>query len=294
MKGIVNYTRWKYTVSLKEWLQACKISKQKLYSMLTEIIDAEVTKVIIGEAYTTRYEVYTSTGFHCYVAFEKIHKEQYLVLLYEEHYESYMYRWKPSTTLELTFEKYDYSKNGIDEICFSHSSRKTSYHMSTIIIGGEIEIGFTTRDNMAFCKIINSYQEIFDELTKYKITEKPWGESIVDQLFILYKMILKEINKNMVLNFNVERPFREYLRYEDGRMRMRVIVKGENYVRVSDEKGDVEWEENLIHHETFTCFNGRIYGHKREVTDEDYAQKILSGMKEGKEIYEKLQQELKE
>ena len=76
MKGIVNYTRWKYTVSLKEWLQACKISKQKLYSMLTEIIDAEVPKVIIGEAYTTRYEVYTSTGFHCYVAFEKIHKEQ--------------------------------------------------------------------------------------------------------------------------------------------------------------------------------------------------------------------------
>ena len=32
--------------------------------------------------------------------------------------------------------------------------------MSTIIIGGEIEIGFTTRDNMAFYKIINSYQEI--------------------------------------------------------------------------------------------------------------------------------------
>lgn len=264
--------------------------------MLTEITGVEVTKVIIGEAHTTRYEVYTSTGFHCYVAFEKIYQqEKNLVLLYEEHYESYMYKWEPTTALELVFEKYDYSKNGIDEICFSHSSRNTSYHMSTIIIGGEIEIGFTTRDNMAFCKIINSYQEIFDELTKYKITEKPWGESIVDQLFILYKMILKEINKNVVLKFNVERPFRrEYLRYEDGRMRMQVIVKGGNYVRASDEKSDVEWEENLTHHETFTCFDGRIYGYKRKVTDEDYAQKILTGMKEGKEIYEKLQQKLKE
>ena len=73
---------------------------------------------------------------------------------------------------------------------------------------------------------------------------------------------------------------------------MRAIVNGESYV-MCDGKGNVEWEENLIHHETFTYFNGKVYGFKREVTDEDYAKKVLSGMEEGKQIYQKIAAELK-
>ena len=290
MKGEI-YTRWEYTVSQKEWLQACKISKEELYDMLEKIVDAKVAKVIIHKPHTTKYEVHTSTGFHCFLAFEKIHKDQYLVLIYENHYESYIFRWKPTLTLELTFEEYDYHQNGIEDICFLHSSRETSCYMSSSVIGVEVRIGFTTRENIPFCRVINNYQGIFNVLTKYKISEEPWGKSMINELLELYKLVLKQIN-NEILKFNVERPCREYLRYEDGRVKMRAIVNGENYV-ICDGKGNVEWEENLIHYETFTCFNGKIYGFKREVTDENYAQKILFGMEEGKHIYKKIAAELK-
>lgn len=291
MRGETKYERWKYTVDQKKWLQLCKISKQELYSMLEKIIDDKVSKVIMHEPHTTKYEVHTSTGFHCFLAFEKIHNDRNLVLLYETHLESYIFRWKPTLALELTFEKYDYNQNGVEDICFLHSSRETSYYMSSCVIGIEVEMGFTTCENIPFCKVINNYQGIFDVLTKYKTRQIPWRESMINQLLEIYKLILKEIN-NKIFKFNVERPWREYLRYEDGRMKMRAIINGENYV-MCDEKSHLEWEENLIHHETFTCFNGRIYGFKREVTDEDYAQKILSGMEEGKQIYKKIAAELK-
>lgn len=291
MREKTNYTRWEYTVDQKKWLQACKISKEKLYDMLGKILDAKVAKVIIHKPHTTKYEVHTSNGLHCYLAFEKIHNNRYVVLLYENHYESYRFRWKPTLTLELTFEKYGYNQNGIEYISILHSSRDTSYHMSSSVIGVEIEIGFTTRENLPFYRVINNHQVIFNELVKNKIGEDPWGKSMINQLLELYKVVLAQIN-NEILGFNIERPVREYLRYEDGRMKMRAIVNGENYV-ICDGKGNVEWEENLIHHETFICFNGKVYGFKREVTDEDYAKKVLSGMEEGKRIYKKIAAELK-
>ena len=189
------------------------------------------------------------------------------------------------------YRKYGYNQNGIEYISILHSSRDTSYHMSSSVIGVEIEIGFTTRENLPFYRVVNNHQVIFNELVKNKIGEDPWGKSMINQLLELYKVVLAQIN-NEILGFNIERPVREYLRYEDGRMKMRAIVNGENYV-ICDGKGNVEWEENLIHHETFICFNGKVYGFKREVTDEDYAKKVLSGMEEGKRIYKKIAAELK-
>lgn len=294
-----NYDRWKLTVDLDKWIELAKIQREELYDMLEKIFGCDIS--LNCEQSKNVYEVKAGNNTICHMGFEFFGKTNfYVVIIYDSHHESYNLRRKPKRRLELSSEVFYFFRNGIDHITFSHSGDPKAYRgaycISTIIVNGDIDITFTTNSEVSVCKLVNDYLEIFDVITKYR-RERSYEnceKSMISELFEAYKVILSKIDSKVRI-FRVEVKCREHLTYGEGSLKsMCMQVNGHFVSCYSSDTVKWEWQDNLIHWETFSYIDGKVFnGRMKEVTDEKQKETIISNIAEGKAKWDEFQKQLK-
>ena len=114
---------------------------------------------------------------------------------------------------------------------------------------------------------------------------------MIENIFSVCRMLNKSFKPDSnVKSFCIYAKGRrhEYIDVKDGKIaRMRIFING-NFV-IFEENGNVIWEENLFHWEEFTYRDGVVRdGKDRVVEDEELAKRIISCIKEGRLIFERL------
>lgn len=297
-----NYDRWKLTVDLDRWIEVAKLQREELYDMLGKIFGCDISLCRTDSCEQSKnvYEVKAGNNTICHMVFEFFGRTNfYVVAIYDDCHENYNLRIKPKRRLELSSEVFYFFKNGIDSIMFNHSSDSGAYGiycLSTIIIGGDIDITFTTDSEESVCKLVNDYLEIFDVITKYR-RERSYEnceKSMISELFEAYKVILSKIDSKVCI-FRVEVKCLEHLTYGEGSLKsMRMQVNGHFVSCYSSDTVKWEWQDNLVHWETFSYIDGKVFdGRMKEVTDDKLKETIISNIAEGKAKWDEFQKQLK-
>ncbi len=289
------WIRWKFSTPKEKWLENNKLTEQWLYENLEWMIDeGEITSIRKSDESRLYYIVTTQKGEEYYLIFEQTKAVNALILIFEKHWQNYSYN-TVLNTLDFDYEVYDCFQNGIEQISFRHSKNRDSAHISTIIVGGKIDLQFSSNHNFPVWKVLSEYHSIFEEMSKYNSSsiepfeQKRQIEIVVKIANMLKKHMSKEITRfRVIFDYN-----KEWFDVDSNGESIKArLCDGGNYV-ICHKDGSTEWlNQYSTDDRGYKIKDGAIVNWKDErVTDQKLVKTIISDIREAKRLFYRVKQE---
>lgn len=285
------WIRWDFATPKEKWLEKNKLTEKWLRENLKWMIKGgDITSIQRANDHRLYYIVTTEKGEEYCLVFELTRGVNSLVLIFKDHYQSYNFRTK-SHRPDFSFEAYDCFQNGMAEISFSHSSTS----VSTIIIGGKIDLIFSVKQNLPVFKLLNEYNSIFREISKYNsncigpFDQKSYIEAVT-QIARMCKMNISEEVTRVRVIFDHNKEWFDF--DSDGQSMKARLCEGGNYV-ICHKDGRTEWlGQHSINCKSYRIRDGVIVDSKGEkVTDQKLLKTIISEIREAKSLFYRMKQE---
>lgn len=289
------WIRWEFSTPKEKWLEQNKLTEQWLYENLEWMIDGgEIASIRKSDESRLYYIVTTQKGEEYYLIFEQTKAVNALILIFEKHWQNYSYN-TVLHTLDFDYEVYDCFQNGIEQISFRHSKNRDSAHVSTIIVGGKIDLQFSSNHNFPVWKVLSEYHSIFEEMSKYNSSsigpfeQKRYIEIVVKIANMLKKHMSEEITRfRVIFDYN-----KEWFDVDSNGESMKArLCDGGNYV-ICHKDGSTEWLNQYSTGDIgYRIKDGAIVNWKDErVTDQKLAKTIISDIREAKRLFYRVKQE---
>lgn len=290
------WIRWDFSTPKEEWLTKNMLTEKWLYESLEWMIGEEISFIQKARESRLYYIVTTKKGDEYCCVFEKTKKgsTNELILIFEDHWQNYHYN-NVLHTLEFDFEMYDCFQNGIDHISFSHQENKNLTYIETIIVGGKIDLKFSSKNNYPVWKMLNEYNSLFEEISKYNserinIFDRKSQIEVVAKVAKMFKQCIgKDITRfKVVFDYN-----EEWFDYDSKGISIKMRIFEDGNCVICHKDGSTEWLERFFSYDKgYRIKDGVIVNWNNEkVTDQKLAKTIISDIRKAKSLFHNIKQE---
>jgi len=292
---IQQWIRWEFSRPKEKWLDKNQLTEQWLFEHLEWMLESKIVSIRKADESRLYYIVTTQKGEEYNLIFEQVNAVNELVLIFEDHFQSYSYNTVLHTLDFNFFEAYDCFQNGIEDIAFGHNQEKDYVYVVTTIVGGRINLEFSSKHNLPVCKLFSEYKSLFEEISKYNFInigpyeKKSYMETVVKIANMLKKRISEEIiSYKVVFDYN-----QEWFDVDSDGVSMKVrLCNGEHFV-ICNKDGSTEWINGYsTSYRGYRIKDGAIVNCENEkLTDKKLAKTIISDIREAKSIFYRAKQE---